>query len=283
MNYNLVVVIIKGMENEIEIRASQLSNCYDCPRRAATKIIPDLIKEQGFKTNKILSGASAFVGIAGHKCNDFVLKEKQKTGELGALKRGVDYAISEFEEGIKEGVEWDEVNPSQNDAERKIIEVSREYYDKVAPHISPASENGLEMTLRAKIKEGYVLKGTLDVYDGENGKLRVRDTKFGSQKPLAGPQLGAYNLLLKMNGYKVNSSPLIDWIPQKKPEYSIIEFDTKINEEHSKFIINRIIKDIERFKETRNPWSFMPNPNSGLCVEKCCPAYSTDFCGVSKK
>lgn len=271
------------MDDEIEIRASQLSNCFDCPRRAATRIIPGLIEEKGFKTNKILSGASSFVGSAGHKCNDFVLKEKQKTGELGSLKRGVDYAISEFEEGIKEGVEWDEVNPDKNQAERKIIEVSRVYYDKVAPYISPASENGLEMTLRVEIQEGYVLKGTLDVYDGNEGRLRVRDTKFGSQKPLAGPQLGAYNLLLKMNGYQVNSSPLIDWIPQKKPEYSIIPYRVAKIELHSKFVINRIISDIEKFKKTGNPWAFMPNPCSSLCSERFCPAYGADFCEVSKK
>jgi hypothetical protein len=47
-------------------------------------------------------------------------------------------------------------------------------------------------------------------------------------------------------------------------------------------ILQRIIDDLTRFRDTADIWSWLPNPNSMMCSPDYCAAWGTGFCRAHK-
>ena len=43
-------------------------------------------------------------------------------------------------------------------------------------------------------------------------------------------------------------------------------------------VLAKMVTDIDEFRRTGDPWSFLANPNSRLCSPDWCKAWGTDFC-----
>lgn len=252
------------------LRPSSLSDYPDCPKRSIASTQPKLIQDAGFQLVKSTPGIASVIGISSHAVMDSTLKAKIRTGELGSLKQGLDYAMSVYEEETKEGVVWDAHASTDDQARFQITEIAYHYHTHVSPTLNPIH---VEQELRGTIGE-HEMVGHVDVIE----PTRCRDKKTGIHKPISKPQMGAYSWLMKINGYDVTENPIIDWVPRKKSKYTMIEYDLNESVNSAKNIIDRMIRDIDEFEQTGDPSVFMANPHSSMCLEKLCPAYGTDFC-----
>ena len=161
-------------------------------------------------------------------------------------------------------------------AQQQVIRQTRLYHDKVAPEIKPIA---VEEYLKAEIEDGFVLSGHVDVTE----EFDLHDLKTGKNQRANQAQYGAYALLRRSHGGNANKL-VEDYIRrvsvrsvQPDPEHVI--YDGARAERQAMATVKKIITDVKLFRETKDPWSFVANPNSFLCGDKWCPAFGTKFCG----
>ncbi|MDD2878769.1 MAG: PD-(D/E)XK nuclease family protein [Acidiphilium sp.] len=267
------------------IRASSLSGYSDCPRRAAARLFRQEIEAAGYILHETPQGIGASVGTSIHAAAALTLTEKANTGSLAPLSAVTDCAVETYRETVADGVMFDQKTPSSHDAERQIVGMAAAYNRVLAPRIEPIA---IEEQLEADTPFGLVLTGRGDVLARE--KNRIRDLKCGQKRSNHKPQLGAYSLLYKANGYEVETcaEDFLQRVGSKKPQPDPLTFphDIAAAETAALSVLRHIASDIRVFREgdpamgvmPGDPWAFAANPSSMLCHPKYCSAHGTDWC-----
>lgn len=261
----------------ITIRSSLLPTYNDCPRRSATRIIPDTIAEAGFELREDKNGVGAAIGTSVHKGSNLVMAHKIDHGEPCPEKECIDSAVAELD--TIEDITYDSTSPDKDSAQKQIIRISKSYYHLVAPRITPVRT---EFSLKASLPSESTLSGHPDILDVEN---HIRDTKTGRFRPHQA-QLGGYSLLGRSNGIGVAGLD-IDFLARvalskEQPEPLHKPYDMTVCEQEAWGVINRIQQDCDRFEETGDKWAFQANPMSNLCSPKYCRAYGSEWCGLTR-
>ena len=265
------------MAKRIEIRASSLTSYPDCLRRTAARIFKSDIEDAGFKLRQPPTGIGAATGSATHTGAAYMLRGKIERGEQGDEADAIELAIDALRADIEPGVTWDKTSPGLNTAERQVVRQVRSYGRYVAPNIEPET---VEEYLEQPLKEG----GNIWVTGHTDVKIErgIRDLKTGSMRRANGYQYGTYSLLYRSAGLEVDFL-IEDFIPRvsinkEQPRPEVHHYDVAEAENAAYAIIKHMVGDLQTFRETGDPWSFLANPMSVLCSAKYCPAHSTPFC-----
>jgi hypothetical protein len=115
----------------------------------------------------------------------------------------------------------------------------------------------------------------------------VRDMKFGKRSAPYEAQLGMYRLMLRSAG-RDSKGLFVDWVKRgslktKQQDLVIYEYNPVVAENAAWHLGDHVMRMIEKFKETGDPWSFPANNNSMLCSKKWCHAHGTSFCDMGRK
>ena len=223
----------------------------------------------GWELRELPRGIGAAHGTAAHKAAAHILNEKIATGEPADADEGAEVGIVNFKKTLDETeIAWDDTTPEASTAEQQLVRQTRTYHAKVAPTLKPIA---VEKPFRAQIEPGFILKGTVD----ETEEHDLHDLKGGRNQRANAAQYGAYALLRRSHGEEANQL-VEDYVrrgtlrrPQPAPERHVYEGPRA--ERMAARIVRRIVQDVKQFRETQDPWSFLPNPNSYLCGEKWCP------------
>lgn len=265
------------MAEKIMIRGSSLSSYPDCLRRTASRIFAADIIEAGYELKTLSVGIGAATGTGTHSGAGYLLQTKIDTGVLGSIDDAKEKAIESLHYEIDPGVMWDATSPNLNTAEKQVLRQVASYGMHVAPTIDPESvEEYLEQPL---IEGGNIwITGHTDVKIVRG----IRDTKTGIRRRANGYQYGCYSLLYRSTGLDVEFL-IEDFVPRvaiskEQPKPELHYYDVKESELAAYAIINRMVADLEVFRATADPWSWLANPMSMLCSPKYCPAYDTEFC-----
>lgn len=268
------------IQENINIRSSSLNDYSDCQRRAATKIIPKLVKEAGYTMNNIIHGAAALVGTSSHKVMEYCLSEKISNGSIGEWKKAKESALDTWvDESRKNSLLWDSGTPDFKSAEKQISSIGLVYFNEVAPTKKPKAT---EAYFEADTGNGFILTGHIDDLEENNS---LDDFKTGKNDCNYMAQIGSYSLLSRSNGFDIKEAG-IDWIPRPRagqiPEYKHIKYNVSDCESIAKNTIDHIKNSISSFKKNGDKNAFMANPSSSLCSNKFCPAHGTSFCEYTK-
>jgi hypothetical protein len=271
----------------IVIRASSLNYYADCPRRSATRIFWHDVKDAGYQLRQTAAGVAALMGTSLHAAGAWALGIKARGEDLPPEKMVGEFAVNDFGTalGNSSDVQWDDVTPRRDTAQRQMERQARSYITTIAPAIQPLM---IETRLEATIAEDVVLSGMPDTICQE--RERVRDLKTGRRRSNCRPQLGAYSLLARSNGIVINelAEDTVPRTPLTKPQPDAQVFMHNIADAETAAarIIGMIQHDVQTFRhgddERKIPagdaWAFAANPNSMLCSDRFCPAHGTSFC-----
>ena len=204
----------------MNLRVSSLSGWNDCPRRASTRVVYDLIKQAGFELRSAVKSVSSAIGTGVHAGAAHVMKEKIDD-RTPKLSDAVEIGINKFREEAADGIEFDTKTDSNNTGEIQIKNIETAFYHGVAPQIKPIE---IEKSYEAPIKPGFYLTGHPDIIE----PTRIRDLKTGRDGQTYQAQLGGYALLRQAHSEIVPISLVIDWIPRvsiKKPQPAPISYE----------------------------------------------------------
>lgn len=229
---------------------------------------------------------AATIGAATHRAGEVILREKAESGSPPTVGVGTDAARDYLVEALAQGeITYDGLTANRTDALRQVIAMSRTYYHKVAPRISPTL---VEHRLEADFG-GIVVSGQADVVAVEPGQ--IDDLKTGARIPgNFNAQIGCYSLLARSAGLEIEQGA-IDFIKRVpvgrvQPDPIRIIVPLAIAEQTAMNVIRHIVDDLRVFREgddrlglkAGDPAAFLANPNSVLCSAKYCPAHGTSFC-----
>ena len=258
------------------IRASSLTDYYDCSRRAATKIFRDQIGAAGYQLATLRKMIGAAIGTGAHAAMEYTLREKMKSGGLGFNDEAEARAIDALQEAVNEGVTYDfKVAQTLKGAQEQVLRKVKEIRTAIAPQLRPLD---VEIQLRAEYR-GIEVTGTLDIREKEG----PADLKSGKFKRQNGPQYGLYGMLADTHYEKstrireiyLATAPLDK--PQPKAEFA--DYNVEDSARFARSMLDNIIDDHAKFENTGGDrFSFRANPASLLCGPKYCPAYGTTFC-----
>jgi len=265
--------------SNINLRVSSLAGWNDCPRRASTRTVYDIIKDAGYELRPDVKSVSAAIGSGIHAGCAHVMREKIQK-RTAKLDEAVEIGIAKFREEADGGAEFDSKTDSNNTAEKQIENISGAFYYGLAPNIEPVD---VERSYDAPVKAGFTLSGHPDIVEA----TRIRDLKTGRTGDHYQAQLGGYALLTRANGDAEPETVVIDWIPRvsiKKPQPEPVsyEYQTAVCKREAQAVIAQVQLQVLNFQRTPEPSMFPANPNSILCSPKYCTAYGTDYCPISK-
>lgn len=271
------------MHKTLEIHPSSLTDYADCARRSAARILWRDIREAGYDIRTPGNVIGATVGTAVHAGAQFTLETKILTGSLSTTRDAQDHAMAHLQDGMQDGVLWDDTTPNRSAAEKQTLRMVDIYSRTVAPQITPVQ---VEYAVQQPIKAGYTLVGTIDLLTDS----ALRDLKTGAER-MHLPQIGAYHYMLRKNGHSVDTLG-VDYIPRvaankSQPPAQYTEYDPAIAEQAAASAIRRFIADHQEFERRLTAgqpleFAFMANPSSMLCSPKYCPAFGTSFCREHK-
>ena len=236
------------------------------------------IQSHGWKLRDVARSIGASNGTAVHKAAAHALTRKMHTGELGPVNEAEDAGMAELDKQLDETETlWDATTPDRNAAQKQITRQTLLYHSTVAPGIQPIA---VEEHLQAQIAPGYLLSGHIDVSE----ELDLHDLKTGRNQRANAAQYGAYALLRRSNGKKARNL-IEDYVKRvshktPQPQSERVVYPGPRAEMQAQQTVKRIVRDVHRFRETLDPWAFLPNPNSYLCGDKFCPAHGTEFCSA---
>ena len=266
------------MPDETIIRASSLPNYPDCSLRWAAQSLRGEIEDMGWELRHTPRGIGAAHGTAAHAAAAHILNGKIATGEPADADESAEIGIVSLKTTMDETeIAWDDTTPEPSTAQQQLVRQTRTYHAKVAPLLKPIA---VEKPFRAQIEPGFIIKGTID----ETEEHDLHDLKGGRNQRANAAQYGAYGLLRRSHGEEARHL-IEDYVrrgtlkrPQPEPERHVYEGPRA--ERMATRVMKRIVQDVKAFRETQDPWSFLPNPNSYLCGSRWCPAHGTKFCGA---
>lgn len=279
----------------IKIRCSALTLWPDCERRAAARLFKSIIGAKGFflRTTSIHVGAPIGTGV--HAGAAFGLQTKIDTGELSSLSDATDVALTGFDQALEEvdnQVEWKPgVAGNRDQGQKQVIRMLAMVHLKLSPTINPAA---VEDRLEADIGDGFILSGQRDIYGVEvhnhppayparyaADSWKIKDLKTGVGSGSHMPQIGAYGILARSHGNRVDGAEIlhVPRVPLKKPQPkpTIIAVDIEEAERSAERTYERAKASMIEFMKTGDHHAFQANPASKLCNESC-PAWGTNFC-----
>ena len=266
------------MTATLVIRASTLSAYADCPRRAAARSFRALVEAAGFKLRDVPPSVGAVVGTAFHAATAYTKRAKMATGNLGNANEAEQAAVQSLEEGAAPGVVWDKTTGTLGEGKHQLTRMIATYRANAAQLLMPTA---VEQRLMARSGE-FILSGQADECEND----AIEDDKTGTRQRANGPQYGGYSLLRRSHGHPVKTATEI-YTPRvradaEQPPPLFTPYPVERCEQAAVRLMNRVAEDVAKFKETREPWSFVANPMSVLCGDKWCPAWGTAFCREHK-
>lgn len=258
--------------SETIIRPSGLSDYGDCARRAAARLFAEDVKRKGFTLRQLRPHIGGAVGTAVHTARAALLNKKLE-GKTPSTTEAISEAVARFEADIADGVNWDSITKTKDEAINQMAGLIKSYSLYILPQENPRF---IEKRVRKPLGDGYILQGTMDGYDRSS---RIIDAKTGTRNSNHTFQVGSYSLGLKEEG-ETPEEAQIHWLQRRKePQPPVLEtYDLKTAETAALAMALRLKQEHQHFVKTGNEWSFAPNPNTHLCGEKYCPAWGTDFC-----
>lgn len=261
---------------EYVIRASATATWSDCPRRSAARAYRGLVQSAGFA----LSGnrarhVGAVVGTGVHMGARVMLVEKLVHDRLPPESVYIDAAVETVREEARPGVVYDETTRTLNVAEQQAIRAARSYREHVAPEVEPVA---VEERIYMPVGRRFVVTGQPDCAVPRG----IRDIKGGAQSRMSGPQYGLYSMLRRFKGFET-LEVIEDWLPRvslnkDQPLPQAIRYEITVAERSAVAVTNEIMREVDAFLKTGDPYAFPSNPNSVLCSAKFCPAHGTKFC-----
>jgi hypothetical protein len=263
----------------LNIRSSMLTSYCDCPRRAAAKQWRKMLEDMGYTIKRLPFSIGAAIGTSVHVSSKLILDNKKNTGVINNVSESIDLGISELDNQISEGIQYDSTTQTKNEAQQQIQTIIWTFGDHVAPTINPRET---EIYRKAQIEPEITFDGSCDIETSEDA---IIDTKSGARLRPCQAQLGGYSILKKSTSGTSASAVSQNYIPRtavKKTFPGPINqiYDVGLCERAAFAMIHCIARDVKTFIKTQNPWSFPANPTSMLCSEKWCPAYKTNFCDL---
>lgn len=271
------------MLHDITIRASSLSNYVDCPRRWAARHITGIVVATGFYPRSLPSSVGAVIGSGTHSAIAYDLEHKMRTGELAPFRDAEAAGIAELEERIeREGVMFDEVSQDISAAQMQVRRLARVYREDVGEKIDPIV---VEDRMNVRHPTGLVVSGQIDALMDKPSALD--DVKTGKTRRPNWAQYGTYSRLLRSHGYAISEirerfirrAPLT----KEQPRVVSVAYDIDACETQAEQTIQRVARDVARFRATGDRETFAANPASALCGDKYCPAAHTSFCPFARK
>ena len=267
----------------LTIRASMLPSYCDCPRRAAARIIRREIEEAGYTLREPGQGIAALIGTAFHAGAGTVIAGKL-LGATVNLASATELSITTLRERTEAAAtSYDTTTPTLNDGEQQIKTLTACFYHDVVPKIFPAMPPETERTGEMV---GALLSGHIDVettaqeiWDYKTGRVKKYHAQMGMYSRLRAADLGLGELP-GSSGLKIVH---LQRTPVKKPFQgaNIIECNVGACERISFYTTRALIRDVNNFIKTKNPYAFTCNPDSTLCSPKYCPCHGTEFCEVT--
>lgn len=258
------------------IRCSMLPSWIDCPRRATARQFKRLVESRGYELRRTLPSIGAAIGTAVHHAAAVLLTARQKDN-ASPLESTLADAIAEFQKEIDTGVEWDDTTRNQRAAYQQIESLTRAY----VPIIEKTNPILVEEQFEAGLSDGWKLTGKIDLFTEER---HLDDLKTGSLSRPYIQQAGGYTLLLEANGHKVKSAgtTFIKRVSPKKPQPPTLQttFDLDAARRSAYATAQAIMRDVEAFEQSGDPYDIPANPMSLMCSDKYCPAWGTEFCKV---
>lgn len=270
------------MTDPTVIRASSVPNYPDCPLRWAAEHLRGEVETMGYELRRLPRHVGAANGTAVHKAGAHLLTGKMETGELEDADAAIEIGIESLRSQAGEAeILWDGTTPEMNTAEQQILRQVVVYRNDVAPGLEPVT---VEQSYEAEIKPGFVVRGHPDVLV----PMDLHDLKTGKTTRNHAGQLGTYALLARSAGEKADRA-YIDFIQRvslktRQPRPEREEYDVAHAEQHAYRVIQRIVRDVEAFRETGDlQGAFLANPSSFLCSDRYCPAWGTQACSAWRK
>ncbi len=261
----------------IRVRLSNLNSWSDCERRVASNIFDGEIIGLKDEFNFVPNNVGALVGTACHHGVEQLLRAKKDFKECYEAK---EMAIEEFNKEVAESeLLMDSETTNKNDAIMQIISIVDKYETNILPSVEPKL---IEDRFNFEIK-GVEYTGQIDMLT-QSGVLS--DLKTSKKLSNYTPQIGAYNFLLKKNGFDVAEKSEIVHIPRLKTnrpqDYNRVILDAVACENLAKQYIVEITNKVNKFLKDNNPMIFKANPCSNICSNKYCKCYNTEFCPETK-
>lgn len=271
------------IEHPKRIRCSALTMWPNCERCVAAKLFPELIKGKGFELRQtpIHVGAPIGTGVHGGAALDMTVK--MRTGELASLREATDKAMYDLDVALEEAgeIDWKPIAAVNLDQAQKQV---RRMLGVVHVHLSPkVYPKAVEDHLIADLGDGFVLTGHRDLYciEIERDAWIIIDLKTGAVVGAHLPQIGGYSNLGRSHGNRVDGAKIfhVPRVPLKKtqPDPMIVNVPIETAERAAERICKRIKESVTEFIKSGDHHTFMANPMSKLCNDRC-PAWGTYFC-----
>lgn len=274
-------------EDLIEIRASSLATHATCERMWAGKLAQDT--RSGFAAVFSAHGFTVptkrphNIGSAIGSSLDEGFRNMWQGKLDGYVVDPEQVAVSAFRK-LDDGTILFDQKVGTKDSDTAIKQIKRmvaEYKPK-AETMTPQRMQ-FRMVGRPDPLKPYIISGTPDQYLINRDYV---DLKAGKNLGQYKTQLGTYSLLGRSNGMDSNRL-FIHWIPRStinKPQKKLVEqeYDKRVAETAAHYEIEAALEQLEKFRETGNPWVFPTKPDQNLCTKKWCPVYGTPFCEMGK-
>lgn len=263
----------------VTIRASALSDLFDCPKRFEARHILNMHMPSSSRARlgtAIHAGAAAF--DLSRLDNNPVTINDAAGALVDALHSKVD------EDGNDDPVEWGDDNP------RELEQIGLALHTRYCSEIAPAQDY-VAVELRCDNLHfsdlGIILRGTTDrVYRNADGQLGISDIKTGATAvssdntvKTAGhaAQLGVYTLLAEFGLNESLNAPaqIIGMQTGKTARAQRVAIGQVNNVRQALVGDAEDLGLLEHASKIIHSGSFYGNPRSMLCSEKFCPVHST--------
>lgn len=257
------------------IRCSSLPSFEDCSRRTVARGYADILAAHKFQRNANLPSIGAAIGTAVHSAAGHFLIARLNGETEPSQAACVEIAEAKLITQVRPGAIWDATSGNIKIATAQVVKMIAAYW----PELIKKKPLIVESELRAMIAPGWVLSGHVDCFE-ENGELDDLKTGVPSRNHVT--QLGGYALNLEANGHKLRSATVtfIKRVAYTKPQPAPVKTQYSLGESKLSAwsTIQEIVKSVDSFEATGNPYDIRANPMSLMCSEKYCPVYRTPFC-----
>ncbi len=271
------------MGEYLTVRASQVNRYNDCPRSNAVRFIPNEIEAAGHVLAPTRNSIAVAIGNGVHGMMAELFKQKMGLGRM-MLNSAFEAREKTFEESLLGELIWDATTPHIDAAKAQLKALCGAFLP-LAEFIQPvAVEDELSWDVSPLGHEAVPIKlvGHRDVKDNRN---EIHDHKTGSEFPSCWAQGGCYAILSMYHGEEV-SAFRVNYAPRlpvgKLHEIQIRSVRLPLDECIA--AAWNTLRDIQlhymRWLETKDPWSFPPNPYSQCCNERYCSVFNSTFCKV---
>lgn len=259
----------------ILIHCSTLPGYNDCPRRAATRICWDMVKDSGIS---LATERPKIYTAVGNGCHlGSAAMARRKITAPPTLDEGQTVALAKLREDARVGVEFDEVTTNIGVAEKQVLRMVASFHADILPRFAPRE---IELKRQVRIDDEFGLIGTYDLDTTEDD---LYDWKFGSVWRSCRAQLGGYSIMRRAYLGVVSRGLIGCHVPrvaikkpQPLPETAAYEVDQ--SERMAADVIATIMRDVRAFQKSGNSACFPANPMSMICSPKYCRAYKTEWC-----